>query len=265
MVAAHEERPDTIGTVSPDVEPSYMIPVPVGEVDEPHQVVMPDMEFSEAYMSRLSELNKRFSPIKAVRPWKPGVADIASWDGGGFSAVGGMGAMPGLMGVERGVLALYQTFGRLSLNLSATAEKYGYFRGLQTSYGFDASATYRLSDKWSLTLFGGYHSGLSPLNPAMAGYMATSNFGGYVSYDISEHWGVSVGAQTTKSLVTNTWEARPIVMPYYKINDKVAVSADLGGILYELIRSYVDRSDNNGGCPVMGPPVPRAVPLAPRR
>ncbi len=96
-----------------------------------------------------------------------------------------------------------------------------------------------------------------PLTPGMAGFANAPVIGGYASYNINDHWGISVGAKTTRSLVTNRWEAQPIVMPYYRVNDKVSIGADVGGIIYGLIRSYMDsRDDRHGwGSPVIAPHV----------
>lgn len=264
-VWAQQERGDSLRVERADTVPSYMLPVERvnGGGASVDGIMSPGMEFTPEYMRDVSRLATDWH-VHGVYVPTAGVAGIASWQGGGLSANGGSMSMPGMMGVESGGLSLTQDFGRFTLMGGVTATKYGYFRGLQTDYSFHGSLGYRISDRWSVTVFGAYSTGLSPLTPAMAGYMNAPAFGGYVSYDINEHWGVSVGAQTTRSLVSNRWEAQPIVRPYYKVNKNVSIGVDVGGIMYNLIKDYVEGKHHRGS-PVIGPPRQGPPPVAPRR
>lgn len=185
------------------------------------------------------------------------------WDGASISASGQTVSLTGMGAIERGRLSLIQRVGPVTLTAYGSASHYGYFRGMQTAFGFGGSIDWRISPRWSLTLFGSYSTPLHPLTPGMAGYMDAPNFGGYASYDINEHWGISVGAQATRSLVTNRWEAQPIVMPYYKINDKAAIQVDVGGILYNAIKDYSESRTGHRANPTIGRPVGGPPPVAP--
>lgn len=261
---AQSERPDTLGVQMPDTlsSPEWMRPHPGYDGSSVLPEVRP-LEFDPEYQAGVMRVKAYRAVSGAFAPWRPGEAILASWQGGGITASGSAASMPGLMGVERGAVTIGQQFGPLSLSLSASAQKYGYFRGLQTGYGLDVAARYSITPRLSLTLFGSYRTGLTPLTPAMAGYFDSSEFGGYVSYDFSEHFGVSVGAKATRSLMNRGWEAQPIVMPYYKINKDVSIGADVGGIIYNMIRNYTD--SRNDRSPVIGPPVGGPPPVAPRR
>ena len=183
-------------------------------------------------------------------------ATASSWNGGRIYAIGGIQTMPGLMGIESGSVNLEQYFGNFSFNVYGGAEKYGYFNGLKTSYGFGAEATYRFNDKVSVTVFGSYFSPVMLMNPAMAGYVRVPNFGGYLDFSISNRFGVQVGAQTYRSMTSNRWETQPIVRPYYKLSEKAAIGVDVGGILYNVLKSNVGSSWGTHN-PTMGPPVPK--------
>lgn len=264
IALAQVERGDTLQVERGDTVPSYMLPTErVDNAIAPSFEPLPAMDYTPEYRRSLASLVNRWR-IYGVDVPTAGVADIASWSGGGLYASGSSMSMPGMMGVESGALSFRQDFGRLTFTGSVTATKYGYFRGLQTGYGFNGSLTYRISDRWSVTAFGAYSIGLTPMTPAMAGYMGAPSFGGYASYDINDHWGISVGAQATKSLVTNQWEAQPIVEPYYRINKDVKIGVNVGGILYNVVKDYMDKK-NHGGSPVMAPPRPGPPPVAPRR
>ena len=170
----------------------------------------------------------------------PGHASIASLPGLEIAASGGSESLPGLAGIERGRLSVTAGVGPLTLSAWGGAEKYGYFGGLQTIYGFGGSLTYRISPRMSLTAYGSYFTAPRGMNPAIGGMMSMTTLGGYVSYDLSERWGVSVGAETTRSIFDGRWHAQPIVMPYYKVNENVSIGANIGGIAYGLLQNYID-------------------------
>lgn len=197
-------------------------------------------------------------PLSFRRPYilpHPGTAVIAAWDNGAISANGSTAHMPGLMGIERGNMNFGLTIGRMTYNIYGEAIKYGYFNGLQTSYGFGADATYHFSDKLSITLFASYYSPLRRMPHAATAYISTSNFGGYFDYSFSNRFGVQVGAQSYRSSLTHRWETQPIVKPYYKISSKASIGVDVGGIIYQLLKSNVGNNSWGPKNPTIGPPV----------
>lgn len=178
------------------------------------------------------------------------------WKGGGILAMGSRTSYSGLMGVEQGELLATHTMGRLTLTGGVSAEKYGYYRGLQTVYGLTGVAVWRFSDNLALTVFGSWYSRTGFTGPAMMPYISTSSFGGYLSWDFAEHFGVDAGAQTQYNNYTRRWETRPIVRPYYKFSDGNKIGIDLGGMIYDAVDSRRARRSN----PTMGPPIPMGPP-----
>lgn len=257
LLSAHAELPDSMVNVGTDTVPSFMIPGGVGIAPvsgmSPTSDLPIEMRTPALWRDRPWEMPRSCIATLSQSP------TVASWQGGGVYGSGGSVSMPGMMGVESARLNFSQTVDNVTFTAWGGAVKYGYFRGLQTSYGFGGSLDYRISDRWSVTLFGSYYSSVHPLTPAMAGFMNVPNFGGYASYNINEHWGISVGAQATRSLVTNRWEAQPIVTPYYRFNEKVAIGVDVGGIIYNIARELID-SRHNGGRPSGGPMPPSSPP-----
>ena len=271
-VCALAESPDSLklgrADLLPDSLPSFMIPAPEAMNLDNAAPGLPSADIpsplsSDYGIRRLEPFRFSYSPV----------ATLASWRTGSVAASGSQESMLGLMATESGRISIGQSLGPLTLTAWAGAMKVGYFRGLQTAYGFGGEANYEISDRWSVTVFGQYYTPLHPLTPAMAGYFPTSNFGGYASYNINDRWGISVGAQATRSLVTNRWEAQPIVTPYYRINKKVSIGVDVGGIIYNLAKDYLESRNNNWNSgagsapPPIGPAVPRPAParVAPRR
>lgn len=175
-----------------------------------------------------------------ISPLTPGV--IASWGSGGIIGNTGMESMPGLMGKESGRITLVQHFGRFSVTAYGSAEKYGYYNGLDRTVGFGGSISYRASDRVSITMFGSYYSPLRSPQGAVAGYVSVPRIGGYIDYSFNEHWGVEVGAQSYRSSHNGHWNTQPIVAPYYRINKHTKIGMDVGGILYNILYN-----NNRGG------------------
>lgn len=263
---ARAERPDSIaGLTPPDSLPSFLVP---GGTADPDGIGLPTpLPLTPPHIGAATISGSFKTPVLPSFDFS-GLASpsLFSWRGGDLSAASYAISLPGMMGMESGRLNLTQRLGNLSLTLWGGADHYGYFRGMQTSWAFGGQLGYRINDRWSVTLFGEYHSPLHPLTPGMAGYMDVPRFGGYASYEINDRWGVSVGAQAQRSLVTNRWEAQPIVMPYYKINNDVKIGVDVGGILYNMARDWIEGSNGGPiGSPVIAPPRPGPPPVAPRR
>ena len=204
--------------------------------------------------SKLMDKSGNFDTSDIETDFTPGVASIAGWRNGIIYASGGIGTMPGLMAINSGSINVMQNFGRLTVSVYGTATKYGYFNGLETSYGVGGELSYRFSDKVNLTLFGAYHSSVRLNQPAMAGYANIPHFGGYVDYSFSERFGVEVGAQGYHSMITKRIEAQPIIRPYFKLSKNNKIGFDIGGILYQMLnsRSYQHDQPRN---PTIGPPV----------
>lgn len=170
------------------------------------------------------------------------------------------------MGIESGTLDFRQRVGALTISLFASATKYGYFRGLSTSYGFGGSLSYDFNDKLGMTVFGSYASSPVGMNQAaMLGYVSSPVIGGYLDWRFADHWGVKVGAQSYRSIAYGRWETQPIAMPYYRTSSGAEIGIDVGGILYQVIRQASGGSWGNPGNPTIGRPDFGPPPVAPRR
>lgn len=184
---------------------------------------------------------------------------LFSWGSGGIVAAGSATPYPGMAGVESGSLHAVQSVGNMTFTAYGRATKIGYFRGLSTQWTVGGSASWQFAPRLGLTVFGSYSTRgyVRGMSPAVAEMLSTPQFGGYLSWDITDHWGVDVGAVTQQNNLRR-WETRPIVAPYYR-NGSTKISVDVGGIIYEAIRSRTSGYGN----PTIGPPKP-VIPIAPR-
>ncbi len=210
------------------------------------------------------------NPLATTLPplgFTPGVANIASWGSGGVYADGGRAHLQGLMGIETGSVNFMQQMGPVTVTLFGSTTKYGYFRGLSTTYGFGGALTYRFSDNLSMTVFGSYNSAAGITQPAMMGYVSTPVFGGYLDWRFHPHWGVKAGAQSYRSIAYGRWETQPMVIPYYRTSSGAEIGIDVGGIIYQVIRSAASGNGSsnwgNPGNPTIDPR-PTGVFIRPR-
>lgn len=179
------------------------------------------------------------APELRVRSWQVtpvSNAAMVSWNGGAATAFGTTQSMPGLLGIETGGIGLTQSIGNVTFNAVGYAEKYGYFRGLTTSWGFGGSIGWQINDNLSLHAFGQYQTPVRGLPPAIMGYTGTTNFGGFFRWKSSGIFGIDVGAQNTYDPSLNHWRVAPILRPYIELSPGNRLGIDVGGILYELLR-----------------------------
>jgi UDP-N-acetylmuramoylalanine--D-glutamate ligase len=123
------------------------------------------------------------------------------------------------------------------------AVKYNFPNSVGQSLGVSGIVTYRPADRLHINVFGSY----SPDNRYS---FNRSAFGVTVGYDFTDRFGMEVGAQRYYD-PQRGWQTVPIVTPYYKFN-KFDLGIDVGGILYEVLRSVM--IDKRGGSPVIMPP-----------
>lgn len=190
-------------------------------------------------------------PELRLRYFAPG--EIVGWENGGVFGETRSQSLAGMMGIESGRLELRQSVGDFSFTAYGEALKYGFFRGLTRSVGGGGSLSYRINDRVSVTVFGHYYTSPGLMSPAMAGYAATTGFGGYFDYHLGGRWGVRVGAQGYRSVLSGKWEAQPMVMPYFRVTKKDVIGVDVGGILYNLLKDNLNNGWGRPGNPTIAP------------
>jgi hypothetical protein len=189
----------------------------------------------------------------------PQQAPLITWDSGALVAAGQHEELYGLMNRDSAVLNFYQQFGNFTVTAYGSADKFGFFRGLATQWGYGGSLSYQLTDNLSFTTFGSYATNAHIYNPAMLGYASYPVYGAYANYRFGDSkFGVKAGVQRHYYPTAQRWETQPMVVPYYQIAPGADLGVDIGGILYNLIRSN-KQSPNIGngmssGNPTIAPP-----------
>lgn len=159
---------------------------------------------------------------------------------------GGQTSVPGIGRFNNATLGYQHAFSqKLTLEVQANAMKINMIHATGQAFSTSGTLIYRPSERVALKLFGSYDIGNS--------YgMNTHSYGGTISFDMSERFGMEFGVQRYYDEMRGRWETVPIVIPYYHF-DNFTLGLDVGGIIYEILREVVfDKQKDNG--PTIMPP-----------
>lgn len=170
---------------------------------------------------------------------------------GAIYGAGEQRTVPGIGRFNAAVLGWErQVTDRLQLQLWADALKMNttFFSG--QSFGLSGHLLYQPTDNLYFRTFGGMGFDNFSGHPAY-------NFGGTMGFDITERFGMELGAQTYFNTLTGRWEVSPIVAPYYKF-PKFKLQIDVGPIIREVLRNVIldARGGNRRSGPTIMPDVP---------
>ena len=123
---------------------------------------------------------------------------------------GSQTSVPGIGRFNNASLGYQHIFNdRLSLQLRANAMKINMSHITGQAFSTAGRLTYRASDRVAFNVFGSYDIGNS--------YgMSTNSYGATMSLDMSERFGVEVGAQRYYDAMRGGWQTAPVVIPYYR-------------------------------------------------
>ncbi len=188
-------------------------------------------------------------------------AAISTWQGGGIFATGSMNTFPGMGNIGSGGVSITQEMGRFTVTGSLTGNKYHLDNQLYNSFGVGGSISYRLNDRITFNAFGNYqHSGGLYHSMAAMPYLARSSYGATIGIDVSDKFSLEMGAQRYYDPFSHKWITAPIFIPQIDINGS-KIGIDVGGIIYELLRSAVNSYNRRQyGAPAGMPMPPRMMP-----
>lgn len=150
-------------------------------------------------------------------------------------AIYGSGEQNNLIGVgimNRASLGYYHNLtDNFSMNVQLHATKLSSPYFANQLFGTSANFSYQLSDRVRMNIFGSYF--VSPITSFRA-----YNYGGSMSFDITERFGTELGVQRQYNSMYGRWETIPIITPYYKFK-KFDLGVDVGSILHHVIYNWV--------------------------
>ena len=238
--------------IHPNVGPSFS---PISGIS-----VLPDRYMPGTTFRLPPETAARISAVNSTMPLSQPIFDfhgnpysrdwaasgtIATVGTGSITASGSHTTLPALGTMGSASLSYVQPIGeRFTFSLGASAIKYHIDREAWNDYGFNAKASYKLSDKFSLNAFGQYYFYPRFAGAAAMGYMQNSNIGGTIGMQLSDNVKLDVGAQSYYDVYNHCWRTIPIVAPTFKLFGS-PVSFDVGGLLYEIISAIIDSKSSH--------------------
>ena len=172
---------------------------------------------------------------------------MKQFDNGALLGSGRQTSLPGIGRINDASLGYRHALNdRLTLQLGVNAMKMNMMYSTRQAFSTSGSLMYQASDRLAFKVFGSYDIGNS--------YgMSTNSYGASMSLDMSDSFGMEVGVQRYYDSMRGRWETVPMVIPYFNVN-KMKLGLDVGGILYEILRSTVFDKKDWGGGPTIGPP-----------
>lgn len=240
-------RPDSL----PAVPMTAPVPFssPAGELPAVGRVTMPVPTYKQVWSDK-PYLPYVVNPSLLFRGDYATDGVLGRMSGGYWVGSGSQFSVPGIGRFNAASLGWQKRMNdRLQLGLWADALKANtaYFTG--QSFGLSGQLIYQATDRAYFRTFGGVGFG---------DFSGAPNYGvgGTVGFDITDRFGLEMGAQTFYNTLTGRWEVLPVVAPYYKF-DKFKLQIDVGPIILELLRGAVQkgRGEKRAG-PTIMPDVP---------
>ena len=159
---------------------------------------------------------------------------------------GSQTSMPGIGQINEAALGYQHDFNsKLALQFSVNAMKINMAHITGQAFSASGAFLYHPSERVTFKLFGSYSLGNS--------YgMNTHSYGATMSVDMSERFNLEMGVQRYYDAMRGRWETVPVVIPSYRFN-KFTLGMDVGGLVYEILRTLVFDKQGNGS-PTIAPP-----------
>lgn len=265
--AGAEDAPrDTLRLDMGNGELPYVPPVNTPKIVAPDLMELvkaaPDLPSQQRFsVSEVPEPTPRFSlDAMPVIPYYTHPSPLYRGDystGGVMTRLGkgylmGAGSQTSLPGIgrlnEASIGYGHKLSDRLDFQIQMNAMKMTMSHLSRQMFNTSGMLKYQVSDRLAFRAFGSYVMGNS--------YgMGTNSYGATMVIDMTDRFGMEVGVQRYYDSMRGGWQTVPVAIPYYKF-DKFTLGLDVGGILYEILRTAVFDSKRRSDGPTILPPRP---------
>ena len=197
-----------------------------------YQTLPFDLNVESPHLNKISRqiLENKMSPVFKGEYNVAGI--IKQFDRGALVGAGRQTNLLNVGKINTAKFAYYHQFNdRLLMNAGIGTTVFSGYKFTDQSIDLSGSLAYTLQDKLTFHSFGSYSQSIST-------NFKSYQYGASMSYDITDKFGMEVGAQRYYNSAINKWETAPIIAPYYKIK-KVNIGMDFGGIAKEVIRGLI--------------------------
>lgn len=197
-----------------------------------YQTLPFDLNIEPRHLNKISRqiLENKMSPVFKGEYNVAGT--IKQFDRGALVGAGRQTNLLSIGKINTAKFAYYHQFNdRLLMNAGIGTTVFSGYRSTNQSIDLSGLLSYKLQDKLTFHTFGSYSQSISS-------NFKSYQYGASMSYDITDKFGMEVGAQRYYNSAINKWETDPIIVPYYKFK-KVNIGMDFGGIAKEVIRGLI--------------------------
>lgn len=275
---ASAELPDSLSTPSSPAMPSRALPADGSALLPRRAFVMPGgigLPFPEIpRVPSFSTADVRLAPAALSgghhfqhNPFsydfsRSGV--LASWRNGVLVGSGSRITMPGLLSDRTAAFTAVHTAGSLTLTAGVSADRYLLWQGTRTVFTAGGSATWRLGDNVSATVFGTYSTARTFYSMAAMPYFPATGYGGFFTFS-GGAFGVDLGVERHYDTFARRWVTSPIVTPKVRVSEKFTLELPVGWLIREMLDEAVFGDRRNNG-PIIMPealPMPGPIPFPP--
>lgn len=212
-----------------------------------------DEAFSPRELLRRAQIETQQAPGVARRrltafelPRKPLYEPvILGWQGGALTGASSQELLRGLMAVNQARLLAIQRVGNVTFAGGVTAQQTGWRGGQHTSFGFDASVSWQITEQLGVRAFGsvmaggyGWYRGAPGVTPAMTAYLPFNDFGATLTWRFSRVFALEGGVRTYYDIMRRRYRAVPVLSPMFSIpalhGAEIGFELPLGEILYSI-------------------------------
>lgn len=117
-------------------------------------------------------------------------------------------------------------------------------RGITTQLGINGFLEYKISQQWSLAVYGTIYNCNPYFSMATFPFVETTSYGGWIKYE-GEKMGVKLGARKYYDAFQKQWKMEPIITPSIKIGKKMFLELPVGPLVQKSMEKLLKRQTNN--------------------
>lgn len=167
-----------------------------------------------------------------------------NFDRYGISAVSTKNHYPYLLFSNSATFAHTFQEDNLSLTTRIIANRYE-TNHVTAQFGISGYLEYRLSQHWSMAIWGTLYNRNPYFSLATYPFVETSSYGGWLKYE-REKFSIKLGTRRYYDSFRRQWRTEPIVTPSIKFGKKFVMDLPIGPLIQKSMEKILKKNRNNG-------------------
>ncbi len=167
-----------------------------------------------------------------------------NFDRYGISAISTENHYPNLIFSNSATFAHTFQEDNLSLTTRIIANRYE-TNHVTAQFGISGYLEYRLSQHWSMAIWGTLYNRNPYFSLATYPFVETSSYGGWLKYE-REKFSIKLGTRRYYDNFRRQWRTEPIVTPSIKFGKKFVMDLPIGPLIQKSMEKILKKNRNNG-------------------